>query len=436
MDGPGIPCADLAPRIRKKVHISFLKWHRFSVSRVLKTKVAIRKHRIRRGINEFKRSLQWRRAVSFHCHMTICNAFREWKRKSATLSRTPLQFGVQVLFCYKLISYCFSDGPTYSFPWAGVGYCVDKTAAQKSASRYRHYALGKLHLPGKNLPLFIHSLALMDAYQLRHSFSCWKSYVEVVRSLRQRPHRKVLDAWKSFTAKRLSSRIAEKKLIQKMCISTAKLHFWKWKTGFKVMLGYKLLDSLRVLRGLWRWKQKAVLNSNPRHARNTLVSAASLKALSVSFKAWNYVWLQRVRLQRVSNRVVCNRFRILTRDAWALWRGFYNAIMTYRKCTKKRLHDAVGTLKCKKRERKYLLDREIKRACFRKWILLYSSRVRAQHIIAVWSNFHRRRKLTRALRHWILLFSVETIAICVQKTWRGYAVRFIEYRDVWSRVKW
>lgn len=298
------------------------------------------------------------------------------------------------------------------------------------------YVVGRLELPGKNLPLFVHSLAVLDAFQLRKCFHNWRSYAAMVRRLLQRPLNRVFQAWKKWTSRRAFCLAAAVVLAHKRDFCAISAHFWKWKVGLKLLRSYPCLETLRCRQALRYWARKTALNRASRQAYQAINPVVSFRSTEFAFGAWMTVWLQRVRLQRVSNRVVCNRFDRLQRSAWATWRGLYKVIKAYRQCNKGRLHEAANTIKGKIREKQYLVDREEKRKHFRRWILLYSYHVRGGHILSTWHSFHRRRKLQRALRHWILLFSVETITICVQKSWRGYFIRFVKRPETWIRVRW
>lgn len=277
---------------------------------------------------------------------------------------------------------------------------------------------------------------MLDAYQLRTSFSIWRTYCRAISNLRRQPLRRIFAAWKIFIERTLFCHAAAVVLTRRRTLRIVADSFWRWRTGYRLGVAHAMMNRLRGKLALQHWRRTARTNSNSRYAFLAIYPHVRSRAESKAFGVWMTVWLQRIRLQRVSNRIVCNRFDTLQRSAWAKWRGLYRSIKIYRHSNKDRLHTAAALVKSKFRAKQYLVDRDVKRGYFRIWIIQYSYRVRGQHVLSTWCSHHRRRVIQRALRQWILLYSVETIAICVQKSWRGYSVRFVHHPESWARLRW
>lgn len=135
---------DLAPLTRKKVHNCFLQWHHQAVIKKIKNALVQRSQSLTRGINVFKRVLLWRRAARQYSRKIKAKCFVQWRFACTESPKLPLKLGIQVMFCHKLISLSFREGPTHAFPWVGTAGIIDMTAPKTSTSRYRTYVVGKM----------------------------------------------------------------------------------------------------------------------------------------------------------------------------------------------------------------------------------------------------------------------------------------------------
>lgn len=144
MEQSAIPFNELVPTLRKRVHNCFLTWHRFAMVRHLKMKCAVRSESLNRGISAFKQLLMRRRARRHFQRSVMARAVKHWRSVAAAQSPPPLQRGMQVLFCYKMLSHSCQDGPTHKFPWLGNAGSVDETGSRIAAVRYRNYVMGRL----------------------------------------------------------------------------------------------------------------------------------------------------------------------------------------------------------------------------------------------------------------------------------------------------
>eukprot|EP01038_Epipyxis_sp_PR26KG_P008345 gene8345-11289_t len=91
--------------------------------------------------------------------------------------------GLLVAACFKLLYVRWHNGANLveyqinhqPFPWQKA-IEFDGTDMSFFSSRIRDYMAGILELPPENLPLFVHAVALFDAYQMKQSFIAWKKY--------------------------------------------------------------------------------------------------------------------------------------------------------------------------------------------------------------------------------------------------------------------
>lgn len=192
--------------------------------------------------------------------------------------------GVQVWTILKWISLTIGqEAPSYSFrPYfiipqheSATRSGVEKLeySTGRHHPRYRMYLLGLLHFSEENRPLVLHAIALLDAFQQRHFFNCWKTFTRQLIDNRHRLKcsqlRSYLMKWKQkvFFRKRLASAetTCMRKLAWKLCHTT----FYSWILEYKVRKRQRLVVRPQLLYRLLR--QLTFLVSSQR-TRKLLIS--------------------------------------------------------------------------------------------------------------------------------------------------------------------
>lgn len=92
-------------------------------------------------------------------------------------------------------------------------YAVVENHYDKAAffvSRLRPYMVDRLEVPVQSLPLLIHSVAVLDALQMRRCFDAWRQYSVLQRELDRyadaRLRRRCLRTWRRVAERRVFTR--------------------------------------------------------------------------------------------------------------------------------------------------------------------------------------------------------------------------------------
>jgi hypothetical protein len=104
--------------------------------------------------------------------------FERWKSNCGNLNPGPLKNGIGVFSAFKWISVTLGNEDinkltTYQFPYHAATE-TDGTSSKYFLSRLRQYVIPYLEIPENKIPLFVHTIALLDAFQLMKTFSIWK----------------------------------------------------------------------------------------------------------------------------------------------------------------------------------------------------------------------------------------------------------------------
>lgn len=133
------------------------------------------------------RDIPWAR--TYACYKLKKKIFLAWRAhhiKSQLSLVHPLANGLTVFALFKWIALTLRkdhEGQTvYTFPFHAIQEYNRKHSRGKQEinsnffiSRIRRYAAEQLYLPEKHFPLFVHAIALLDAFSLMHTFRSWKA---------------------------------------------------------------------------------------------------------------------------------------------------------------------------------------------------------------------------------------------------------------------
>lgn len=223
-------------------------------------------------------------------------AFSEWwvayKRVSAP---RPLSKGLSVWSAFKWIAITLGKRPSradnYNFP-RHLAKEKDGSESHYFLSRVREYTCRNLEVSVERLPFFVHAIALLDAYQLKHYFKAWKQYHRQVMKLQLKSQRRRLkdlfDRWRISINRelflddlRITLRLSHESRIMYMALRS-------WITVFKGALRERL-EVIPHMKGaaFAYWARNTIRQRMLRIAeKNAIVFALRRKAL-LAFRMWS-----------------------------------------------------------------------------------------------------------------------------------------------------
>lgn len=122
-------------------------------------------------------------------------------------------------------------------------------------SRLRPYMVDRLEVPVQSLPLLIHSVAVLDALQMRRCFDAWRQYSVLLKDLdryaaarlrcrslrrwRRRAQRSVLTRYRAQVVRRKSGRVLTWRVMK------------LWIDLYRVSSFHRRVSSQRLSLSLW-----------------------------------------------------------------------------------------------------------------------------------------------------------------------------------------
>lgn len=134
----------------------------------------------------------------------------------------------------------------YEFPFYAARE-KDGSASRYFLSRIRNYLIDKLEIPVENLPLFTHTIALLDAFTLKRIFRGWKSLCRFAKQLDQhyrvRKLRRALRFWHAWWRRRDVYRVKRRVLMFHKKDQNLQYFFAHWKLMFKAAFFHRKVSS-------------------------------------------------------------------------------------------------------------------------------------------------------------------------------------------------
>lgn len=145
-------------------------------------------------------------------------------------------------------------------------YAVVENHYDKAAlfmSRLRPYMVDRLEVPVQSLPLLIHSVAVLDALQMRRCFDAWRQYSSLQRGLdryaterlrwrslrrwRRRAERRVFTRYRALVVRRKSGRVLTLR-VMRLWVDLYRVSSFRRRVGLQ-RLSLSLLTLRRYIVG-------------------------------------------------------------------------------------------------------------------------------------------------------------------------------------------
>ena len=358
---------------------------------------------------------------------------------------------------------------------------------QDIVKRYRKYTICRVQLRDslEPDPLHIHSLALLDAYSLHGCFKAWLAFLDLLHGRRRRMsvHRLLaaLRLWRSFytkcscqnaltmlqmkaTSTRVMHRALQKLrqfteerrwsvMLEARYLERGNLYFkrhrmlngvhalrsWATKTerGKKRSVTFAAAkkkvtgdaDAQRKDRILTRyhmqkWMRITRISTRLNTALGVLLRHRWKNILSTSFGAWLTIFVVRYRVNTSAKRLVSRRINCASWIAWFAWRRVFERSVLLRT-------DQRHTLELRNLETMRALNQSLGHS--RRLVLRNQAGVARRRL--QWTNMCRavgpvyfRVFAQRTLTKWRLVHMESSIAICLQRIWRGHFIRKYVYK--------
>lgn len=409
----------------------FFRWLHITRASASSSEAAGRRCLLKRGISAMKGAVSEGRAEEFaHKHL-LMRCFKAIRFQVSEEPTAVLSSPVHVWSCFRIIAACFGDSePEYRFPWDALAALLGSSS--RVSRRLRVYAIGKLFISPKKLPLLLHATALIDTYVMRAVFSAWKCEWSAIRRLRARCEARLLrgaiSEWRaaSTAARQLRE---EEAVRQRESLRSA---FSAWRSWNKDILAQLSMSNVRKRLALRYWFHRVLYAKHCRRAFDKIYPYIAVQRKVRAFEAWTIVWTYRLQLQRFANQVVCTHYRTVTRNCWKRW-SRAAAIFAARRLRLQRLEAQVL-----RRRRDFLALENVrtKRSCFQMWMLRAWDLTRGRKLLATWAKVKNRRRLRSALVKWILVISLDSLATRVQRCWRGHVQRKVSNPEVPRYLDW
>jgi len=349
--------------------------------------------------------------------------------------------------------------------------------------RYRKYVICRVKLRDtlEPDPLHIHSLALLDAYSLHCCFKAWLSFLHLLHGRRHRMTlfrlRSSLLSWRLLCTIRSHRRVlvrrhrnsmdvdAMHRALQKLkqylqeevrwlhmlevrYLERGKLHHKKYgeKRGLQALrlwvararreekryskfVGAKKLythavDADREYRILTRhhmqrWVHITQVLLRLKRAQGSLLRRRWKSIITQSFGAWWTIFVVRYRINMTAARLVIKRYKYATWIAWFAWRrGFERSVLLRT--------DQRQTLDLRNLEATRALSQSLghsRRFVLRNQAALARRRLQWINMCRVIGPIYFRILAQKALAKWRLVHAESSIAVCLQRIWRGHFIR-------------
>ena len=154
-----------------------------------------------------------------------------------------------------------------------------------------------------------------------------------------------------------------------------------------------------------------------------------------AFGAWLITAARYQQLRRRANRLLCNRLNLMLWQAWFGWRHQYERAVLIKSNNHMMLK--LRNIEIQELGRRNQLKRtqQVKYSALKDWSLTVKDRQRGRVLIRVWNSTAGMRKLFFAWSRWRVLLSLDVIATCLKKLWRGFKARKIDHAHAYYYLK-
>ena len=154
-----------------------------------------------------------------------------------------------------------------------------------------------------------------------------------------------------------------------------------------------------------------------------------------AFGAWLITAARYQQLRRRANRIICNRLNSMLWQAWFGWRHQYERAVLIKSNNQMMLK--LRNIEIQELGRMNQLKRtqQVKYSALKDWSLTVKDRQRGRALIRMWNSTAGMRKLFFAWSRWRVLLSLDVIATCLKKLWRGYKARKIDHANAYYYLK-
>lgn len=179
-----------------------------------------------------------------------------------------------------------------------------------------------------------------------------------------------------------------------------------------------------------RWFQRTHRKLKLKLKYNIINQKSIANQLTNIFGMWIILSSKQKILKRVSNRVYCNTIKKQLTYAFFAWKNQYERLVLIRTNQKNLLKLKINEIKLYGNLIRKNNENATKKNILRTWSLFLNQQKKGKALYSKILNIQCKINLRKYFNKWKIWNSLYIIAIVIQKTWRGYAVRELKCKNL------
>jgi hypothetical protein len=435
-------------------------------------------HFLNHCFTRFREAIYRSKVMHFRRRKLLARIFYSWLDYNQTKPGQPVRDGSIVAACFKWISATLSDA-------AGVGRSIREdldfnysAQGRLLAATYPHLqphirACSSMHLPVSKVPLLLHAAAMLDAHSLQKHFHLWRRSIQTIKlctELVKQQHLAFLlhTSFRSWSTLSVLNNFFTRKCLQQQhhflkkwqiymhtreqnytvfqyCLDLSDasckkrvLYTLKWmsvrSSEMRAVMHHAAEAKRRhtMVSSLRRWHRTIKYYKNIRHASHITSQRLCFSNTEVAFGIWLLNAARRIDMKRNANKLVIHRFYKLSRGAFDSWKNLSDESRRRRAEVDMEMKERAMAMHNKLVMLKTLRIMKVLNKAWVAWVTRFKCRKFCRPLV----RYLNKLKTYSAFMKWNLIINLSQIANCMQKIWRGYAVRHLTHRNKTRYVHW